>query len=162
MVPTGYCYPHIIMTGEWGRRERCPTEWRYLTSSDGPSSRSKNGKGDAIVSEDSPIASEAAMDRACPKGDPVSRRKAAKYRKERQKKAAKEGGQGECREGVGGEGEHEEKAGSSANRYLGNNERRQKSCQDGGAQGSGAASRQAPNKIEARKLKLTLGLGDAC
>ena len=30
------------------------------------------------------------MDRASPKGDPVSRRKAAKYREEQQKKAAKE------------------------------------------------------------------------
>ena len=42
------------------------------------------------MSEDSPIANEAAMDRACPNGDPVSRRKAAEYREEQQKKAAKE------------------------------------------------------------------------
>ena len=43
VVPTGYCYPYIIMAGAWGRHKRCPTEWKYLTSSDGPSSRSKNG-----------------------------------------------------------------------------------------------------------------------
>lgn len=87
-VPEGYCYPYIIMAGAWGRRERCPAEWRYLSSSDGPSSRAKHGAGDAVVCVDSAVASEVAMDRACPNGDPVSRRKAAKYREEQEKKAA--------------------------------------------------------------------------
>ena len=89
-VPSNYCYPYILMAGAWGRRERCPAEWKYLTSSDGPSTRSNNEEGDAVVGEDSCLASKAAMDRACPNGDPVSRRKAAAYREAQDKKAAKE------------------------------------------------------------------------
>ena len=63
-VPSNYCYPYILMAGAWGRRERCPAEWKYLTSSDGPSTRSNNEEGDAVVGEDSCLASKAAMDRA--------------------------------------------------------------------------------------------------
>lgn len=54
------------------------------------STRSKNGKGDAVVYEGSSIASGAAVDRANRNGDPVSRRKAGAYREAQEKKAAKE------------------------------------------------------------------------
>ena len=165
VVPTGYCDPYIIMAGAWGRREKCPTEWRYLTSSDGPSRRSKNGEGDAIVSEDSPIASEAAMDRVCPNGDPVSRRKAAKYREEQQKKAAKEAADKENAARALEEKENKRKrlevlktatqgitnVAASLAKMAELKQAEQQAEQQ-------AAKRQ--KKIEALKLKLTLGLGD--
>ena len=100
------------------------------------------------------------MDRASPKGDPVSRRKAAKYRKERQKKAAKKGGQGERREGVGG-GEHEEKAGSSANRFLGITNVATSLAKMAELKEAEQQAGKRQKKIEALKLKLTLGLVDA-
>lgn len=90
LVPSEYCYPYILMAGAWGRRATCPAEWRYLSSSDGPPTRSQNGKGDAIVSDSSTIGDGPAIDRACPNGDPVSRRKAAAYREEQRKKVEKE------------------------------------------------------------------------
>ncbi|CAB1101609.1 unnamed protein product [Ectocarpus sp. CCAP 1310/34] len=88
-VPSHYCYPYILMAGAWGRSDRCPAEWKYLELSDGPPTRSKNEKGDAVVHEDSTVASKPALDRACPNGDPVSRRKAAAFRAEQEKKAAR-------------------------------------------------------------------------
>ncbi|CAB1108521.1 unnamed protein product [Ectocarpus sp. CCAP 1310/34] len=77
------------MAGAWGRSDRCPAEWKYLELSDGPPTRSKNEKGDAVVHDDSTVASKPALDRACPNGDPVSRRKAAAFRAEQEKKAAR-------------------------------------------------------------------------
>ena len=114
------------------------------------------------MSEDSPIANEAAMDRACPNGDPVSRRKAAKYREEQQNKAAKEAADKE-----------------NAARALEEKENKRKRLEVLKTATSGitnvaaslaklaelkeaeqeAGKRQ--KKIEALKLKLTLGLVDA-
>ena len=112
------------------------------------------------MSEDSPIASEAAMDRVCPNGDPVSRRKAAKYREEQQKKAAKEAADKE----------------NAARALEKENKRKRLEVLKTATQGitnvaaslakmaelkqaeQQAAKRQ--KKIEALKLKLTLGLGD--
>ncbi|CAB1097797.1 unnamed protein product [Ectocarpus sp. CCAP 1310/34] len=71
-----------------GGAER-PAEWKYLELSDGPPTRSKNDTGDAVVHEDSTVASKPAVDRACPNGDPVSRRKAAAFSAEQEKKAAR-------------------------------------------------------------------------
>ena len=90
VVPVSYCYPYVLMGGAWGRRKYCPAEWRYLFSSDGPPNRSGRGKGDEVLCIDSAAASEAAMDRACPNGDPVSRRKAQAFKNTQEKKAAKE------------------------------------------------------------------------
>ncbi|CAM9876396.1 unnamed protein product, partial [Ectocarpus fasciculatus] len=63
-------------------------EWRYLEPSDGPPNRSKNEEGDAVVPKDFTVGSTQPQDRVCPNGDPVSRRKAAAYKAEQEKKAA--------------------------------------------------------------------------
>lgn len=87
-VPSDFCYPFILMAGAWGRSDRRPAEWKYLGISDGPPTRSNNEKGAAVVHKDSTIGSKPAVDRACPNGDPVSRRRAAAFRAEQEKKAA--------------------------------------------------------------------------
>ena len=117
------------------------------------------------MSEDSPTASEAAMDRACPNGEPVSRRKAAKYREEQQKKAAKEAADKENAARALEEKENKRKrlevlktatqgitnVAASLAKMAELKQAEQQAEQQ-------AAKRQ--KKIEALKLKLTLGLGD--
>ena len=112
------------------------------------------------MSEDSPIASDAAMDRACPNGDPVSRRKAANYREEQQKKAAKEAADKENAARALEEKENKRKrlevlqTSTSGITNVATSLAKMAELKEEEQQ---AAKRQ---KIEALKLKLTLGLGD--